>query len=241
MKPNIRMTQVAKVIDLSPHLRRIVVTGEALRGFPTGKEGAHVKVILPSEGEPKKRSYTIRSFDSEKLELALDFVVNRHQGPATLWAKNAKIGDSVGIAGPGPLKITHFDHQSYLLVGDITSVNAVNGYVMRFSPQADIRVIISVPTKEDIIALDYDPSITTHWHIEDEQKEGLDTCVATIAKGMAKDTIVFMGLEASNIRKLRPILQKELGFDRLNISAVGYWKQGVNADQFNLQKKVKPL
>jgi len=241
MKPNLRMTQVAKVIDLSPHLRRIVVTGNALQNFPTGKEGAHVKVFLPSDEEPKKRSYTIRYFDPEKLELALDFVVNRHQGPATNWAKNAKIGDSVGIAGPGPLKITRFDQQSYLLIGDITSVNAVNGYVMRFNPQADIRVIISVPTKDDIIALSYDDSILTHWYIEDEENEDLDICVATVAKQMAKDTIVFMGLEASNIRKLRPILQKKLGFDRLNISAVGYWKKGVDADQFNLQKKANPL
>ena len=240
-KPNLRATQVTNIIDLSPHLRRIIVTGDALKGFPVGQEGVHVKVFLPTQGHPKKRSYTIRSFDPETLELAMDFVINRHQGPATNWAKNAKIGDPISIAGPGSMKITQFDHHSYLLIGDITSINAINGYVPRFNPQADIRVIISVPTRYDIIDLDYEKSINTQWYIEDEITESLEDKVQAVAQDMAKDTQVFMGLEARSIRSLRPILQKQLGFDRLNIFAVGYWKKGVDADKFNAQKKVTPL
>ena len=63
----------------------------------------------------------------------------------------------------------------------------------------------------------------------------------TIAEGMASDSHMFMGLEASQIRALRPMLQQDLGFDRLNTFAVGYWKQGVDADRFGAQKKAAPL
>ncbi len=195
-KAQVRLTHVSNVIELSPHLRRISVTGESLQDFPSAMEGGYVKVVLQSAGdsEVKMRSYTIRAFNPQSNELSLDFVVNRHNGPATNWARQAKVGDSVGIAGPGPMKMTDYDHHSYLLVADLTSINAINGYMPRFKKNAD-----------------------------------------------ARDSKVFLALEAGSIRALRPILQKELGFERLNIFTVGYWKKGVDADRFGAQKKANPL
>ncbi|MDV7103665.1 siderophore-interacting protein [Vibrio sp. TH_r3] len=241
--PNLRPVHVASISDLSPHLRRIVVTGESLKDFPIGLEGSYVKVVLPQDGddERKMRSYTIRRFDKTTKRLTLDFVINLHTGPATNWAKNAKVGDPVAIAGPGPLKMTNYDHHSYLLVGDITSVNAINGYVPRFKSSADIRAIISVPTRTDIIQMDYQDADNTIWFIEDEASVTLEQVVIETAQNMAKDTHVFLGLEARTIRSLRPVLQQEIGFDRLNVSAVGYWKRGVDADRFGMEKKSNPL
>ena len=238
---NKRLTHVSQVIDLSPHLRRIVVTGDSLNDFPIDQEGSYVKVVIEKEGEVVMRSYTIRLFDQQKNELSLDFVINRHQGPATDWAQNAKIGDSIGIAGPGPMKITNYDHHSYLLVGDLTSMNALNGYIPKFKKEANIKAIIAVPNRKDIIKMDYNDSLNTHWFIEDEATITLEETVLEAAKNMAKDSHVFLGLEASSIRALRPVLQEEIGFDRLNIFAVGYWKKGVNADRFGAEKRNNPL
>ncbi|WP_237485757.1 siderophore-interacting protein [Vibrio hippocampi] len=231
------------MIELSSHLRRIVVTGDSLADFPEDQQGSYVKVFLPQDesGEHKKRSYTIRQFDKQSHSLHLDFVINRHQGPATDWAKQAKVGDPVGIAGPGPLKLTNFQHHSYLLVADLTSMNAINGYVPRFPSGTTVKAIISVPTRSDVIDLDYDSSSNTHWHIEDETEQTLVELVTETATSMPQDSHVFMGLEAGAIRALRPVLQEQLGFSRLNIFAVGYWKQGVDADRFGQQKKAQPL
>lgn len=239
-KPNIRLTHVSKIIELSAHLRRIFVTGESLHGFPVGVEGGYVKVVLQLDGqsEMKMRSYTIRSFDPEINELALDFVINRHHGPATNWALQAKVGDSVGIAGPGAMKMTNYDHHSYLLVGDITSLNAINGYIPRLREDADIRAIISVPSRGDIIEMDYDDSANSEWFIEDEASITLEDKVMETAREMSKDTHVFLGLEAKSIRILRPKLQQETGFDKLNLFLVSYWKKGIDADRFSAQKKV---
>ncbi|WP_028867148.1 siderophore-interacting protein [Psychromonas arctica] len=238
---NKRFTHVSQVIDLSPHLRRIVVTGDSLKDFPIDQEGSYVKIVLQKEGKLVMRSYTIRLFDREKNELSLDFVINRHQGPATDWAQNAKIGDNIGIAGPGPMKITNYDHHSYLLVGDLTSMNALNGYIPKFKKEADIKAIIAVPNRKDIIKMDYDDSRNTLWFIEDEATMTLEETVLEAAKHMAKDSHVFLGLEARSIRALRPVLQEEIGFDRLNIFAVGYWKKGVNADRFGAEKRNNPV
>lgn len=238
-----RLTHVKQIIDLSPHLRRVIVTGDSLIDFPARQEGTYVKVILPEEGNKRsmKRSYTIRAFNPETRELTLDFVVNRHSGPATNWALQAKVGSEIGIAGPGPMKLTNFDHHSYLLVGDLTSINAINGYVPRFGQNADIRVIISVPTRRDIIDLDYDSAQNTYWYIEDEAKSTIEGVVIETAKGMSKEAHVFLGMEARTIRSLRPVLQEELGFSRRNTFAVGYWKKGIDADKFSIQKKLQPV
>jgi len=238
-KPNTRVTTVSKIIELSSHLRRIIVTGNSLSNFPIGLEGSYVKVVLPQQGDatPKMRSYTIRTFNPQTKELALDFVINRHEGPATQWARNAKVGDNIGIAGPGPMKMTNHEHHSYLLIGDITSMNALNGYIPRFKKATDVRAIIVVPTRTDIIAMDYDDSISTTWLIEDETTQTLAKTVSTIAADMPKDSHIFIGIEAGEIRTLRPIIQDEMGFDRINISTVGYWKKGIDADRFNTQKR----
>jgi NADPH-dependent ferric siderophore reductase len=253
MKRKARLTQVAEVVELSPHLRRITVSGEGLAGFPVGQEGAHVKVIPPEEGEekprldlqgpdrPAMRSYTIRSFDAEHKKLTLDFVVNRHSGPATSWAQAAKVGDYVGIAGPGPIKLTNFDASHYLLIGDITSVNAINGYVPRINEDASVQVVIIVPTRDDAISLDIEDMHSVHWLVEDEMSVSVVDMVREIGRDLPADTEVFMGLEAKNIRRLRPVLQEELGILRRCIHAVGYWKSGVNADKFSMEKKANPL
>lgn len=242
-KPTPRLVYVSDIISLTPHLTRVVFSGDNLLGFPEGREGAHVKVIIEDSVSAsfKMRSYTIRKFDIERNELSLDFVVNRHAGPATNWVQQARVGDSVKIAGPGPLKIQHFDEENYLLVGDITSVNAINGYVPRFKSAKEITAIISVPTQADIIDLDYGDMAETYWHVEDESSMSLEEIVFENARNMPKHTHVFMGLEAKKIRSLRCVLQEDIGFERVNISAVGYWKAGVDADAFGQQKKAQPL
>lgn len=242
-KPNMRIIEVADIIDLSPHLRRIIFTGTDLQSFPVAREGAHIKVALPAHGDEKMmmRSYTIRFYHPETHKLAIDFVVNRHNGPATHWAKHANVGDIIRFAGPGQMKLTDFNHHSYLLVGDLTSVNAINGFVPRFDDAAKVCAIITVPTRADIIKMDYDDSTNTLWFIEDESAISLEDKVLQIATALPKDTHVFMGLEATSIRALRAILQDDIGFERVNTFAVGYWKKGVDADRFGEEKKLNPL
>lgn len=253
MKPTIRLTQVIDTIELTPHLKRIVLSGEGLLGFPTGQEGAHVKVLLPNVGEeipnldirgsdrPVMRSYTIRHYDQDTNRLSLDFVINRHQGPATEWAAKAKKGDYLGIAGPGPMKLTDFTAENYLLVGDLTSVNAINGYAKAISNQSTIHAIISIPTVEDIIPLDIGEHVSVQWLIEDNEESTFSNAILALATKLPTNTEVFLGLEARNIRTLRGLLQEEVGIHRQHIHATGYWKKGVDADRFSAEKKGNSL
>lgn len=249
-KRRFRVTSVASTTQISPHLQRIVLTGDDLQSFPEGQDGAHVKAIFLPDGSPLnesnkhqaiKRSYTIRQFDAESKQLVLDFVINRHQGPATDWAKQAKVGDYLGIAGPGERKLTNFNADSYLMIGDLTSVNAVNGYAKFIAASAELTAIVTVPTREDIIDMDAGSHLQVHWYVEDEMTESLVDFTQTLITDIAKDSQVFIGLEASELRGIKNLLLKELGYDRLNIHATGYWKKGMDADRFSSDKKRNPL
>ncbi|MGF1759901.1 siderophore-interacting protein [Photobacterium sagamiensis] len=256
MKPVVRLTQVSQVIDLSPNLRRIVLTGDELVGFPEDQQGAHVKVLLPDAGETMpnmkvmgegaavKRSYTIRYYDKAANEIGLDFVVNRHQGPATQWACQAKVGDYLGIAGPGPRKLTNFDADTYLLVGDLTSVNAVNAYAQSIPETAKGYVIVEVPTREDILPIECADNVSVQWVIVNEQTENQREALLNAVSALPVvpcNTEVFLGLEARQIRTIKNYLLEEREIERCCVHATGYWKKGVDADRFSADKTVNPL
>ncbi|WP_084605584.1 siderophore-interacting protein [Psychromonas aquimarina] len=238
-KRNVRLTQVTNVIDLTPHLRRIVFTGKGLYGFPAGEEGAHVKVVLPAAGEqkpvldlggkdkPVMRSYTIQKYDPLSNQLSLDFVVNRHQGPATNWAAQAKKGDYLGIAGPGVKKLTRFTAQAFLLVGDLTSINAVSAFAQSTPAEADVHVLLLVPGRDDVIKLDVGEHVSIQWLVEEESE--LSESVLKLAGQLPEDTQVFLGLEAAQVKKLTTVLQEQLNIDRSNIHTSSYWIRGKSA------------
>ena len=253
MSRKVRLTQVVNTYRLSPHLQRVILSGPDLADFPSGQDGVHVKVLFPHSGDSLpnldihganpaiKRSYTIREFDAENKQLVIDFVINRHQGPATDWAAQAKVGDYVGIAGPGVRKLTDFTADSYLLIGDITAVNAVNGYAKFIPARADLKALVTVPTRADIIAMDGAEHLQVRWRIEDENPADIAEAVRTLAADMSTDSQVFIGLEASQLRSVKSMLLDELEFKRLNIHATGYWKNGMDADRFNADKKLNAL
>ena len=253
MKPKARLVKIIRIESVSLHLRRIVFFSDELVNFPVDEDGAHVKVLLPHAGErlPQlafdgptpaiKRSYTIRSFDAESRELTIDFVINLHEGPATNWAKSAKVGDYAGIAGPGPKKLTDFSQDNYLMIGDITSVNAVNGFAKFMRPEATVNSIITVPTRADIIHMDAGKQLQITWHVEDETTQSLVDVVKEMAKDMPKTSHIFFGLEARSVRDIKSLLLHDLEFDRLKLFSSGYWKKGVDADKFNRQKQQNPL
>jgi NADPH-dependent ferric siderophore reductase len=46
-----RLLRVCRTRHLTPHLRRVTLSGPALAGFPTGSDGAHIKLLLAREGQ----------------------------------------------------------------------------------------------------------------------------------------------------------------------------------------------
>src|SRR5690242_19124343 len=91
----VRTAAVVRTEQLTPHLIRVVLGGEGLTGLTTGAFSDHyVKLLFPPEGVaypepfdvdvirrelprdqwPRSRTYTVRAWDPDALELTIDFV-----------------------------------------------------------------------------------------------------------------------------------------------------------------------
>ncbi|MFE9674070.1 siderophore-interacting protein [Streptomyces sp. NPDC006259] len=123
------LLHVSRTEQITPHMARITLTGDDVRGFSLEEADQQVKLYFPRPGQsrpvlpevtattdlttwyqaygaipederPWMRSYTIRAHDPATNSLTFDFVLHRHAGPATRWAMNAREGDCLGVFGP---------------------------------------------------------------------------------------------------------------------------------------------
>ncbi|OIN09124.1 siderophore-interacting protein [Oceanisphaera psychrotolerans] len=243
MSKQVRKARVLSTEQITPHLQRITVGSDEFKGLTPAYTGNYVKVLIPRDGATDAelnvktaymRSYTIRHVDPATGALTLDFVINMHQGPATDWAKAAKVGDNLAIAGPGPKKLDNLSHSHYVLLGDLTSVNAIKAYLEQLPASARIDAFVHVPTKQDII--DLNTSRAVNWVVTHTP----DTCMSSALNNLectAQAPVVFMALEAGLVRKLKTRLDEQYAIPRGNIVASGYWKKGLNAERYKQQRQ----
>lgn len=241
MRKQIRQANVLSTQQITPHLQRIVIGSEEFKGFNSSLIGNYVKVLLAKEPELTSeiemknawmRSYTIQDVNEETGALTLDFVINMHQGPATDWAQTAKIGDRLAIAGPGPKKLDDFTQAHYVLIGDLTSVNAIKGYLKQLPASAHIDTLIHIPSAQDKIDLDTQRPV--NWLVTTTPNESVAKALTGLA--LTSDSIVFMAIEAGLMGELKQFFAKQYQVSRTQIVASGYWKQGVDSENYKLQR-----
>ncbi len=232
----VRMAQIACINDLTPHMRRIVLTGDDLRDFPQGKESAHVKVIVPKPGEDKPRltfspdmkkwarSYTVRKFDPVSHELTIDFAVNDHNGLVSNWALLAKPGDLVGIAGPGPTKHTNYHADWHLIVGDLTALPAVAATVEQLPPGAKGYVAIQIPTEDDKQFIKLPEQISLSWIINPDIRKNALIEHLTELRWLEGSPAIFIASESAQMREMKAFVKNQPGYQSDLTYASGYWK-----------------
>jgi len=118
-KKPLPLLQVSATFQLTPHMIRVTLRGEEIKSIRSGCEGANCKLFLPQatqslddfanqlvEGpRPVVRTYTVRYIRPQIGEMDIDFVDHGDTGPASAWARAAKVGSFCGFAGPGSIKV----------------------------------------------------------------------------------------------------------------------------------------
>ncbi|MGW0044199.1 siderophore-interacting protein [Rhodococcus sp. NPDC003348] len=249
----LRELRVVRTTEVTPRMRRITVGGEQLEGFRSGEfdvtafrtEGAddYVKIFLPEEGEtepvlpeqhdghlhwprkpaPVARAYTVRRFDPVTGELDLDFVVHGH-GVAGNWARDAKPGDVLHLAGPKVSTIPPTGADWWLLAGDETALPAIGRYVDTHADPAILHAVVLVDGPEEEQA---DLTGVTWVHRREGVADAklLADAVRQIAPATGEGWMWIAG-EAAIVRELRAVA-KELGVPKQLLDASGYWRAPV--------------
>ncbi len=240
-----RLLQVARVEQISPRMRRIVLTGEALAGFESAAADDHVKLIVPEPGQdrpvmpvmpgeggggpgPTMRDYTPRHYDPARGELTIEFVIHDH-GPASAWAAQAAPGQFVGIAGPRGSTLIAEDYAAYLLVGDETALPAIARRLEEARPGTRVHVLIEVAdaAEERPLATQAEARIT--WVHRHGAAPGTGTALVDALDAVLpaeRDVHAWIACEIETARRLRSRLVDGHGLDRVQIKAAGYWRIG---------------
>ncbi|MEM7217279.1 MAG: siderophore-interacting protein [Pseudomonadota bacterium] len=220
---------VAHNDSLTPHMRRIRLTGSDLRDFPADQESGYVKLLVEREdGETVPRSYTIRAFDARREMLTLDFVDHGDSGPASAWARRAEPGAAVTIRGPGEKKLADPAADWFFLAADLSALPAlaVNLEVLR--RDASGYAIIEVPSLDDRQNIDAPTGIDVQWIVNEDAAAPNRALVDTVLRQpwLEGRAYPWFAGEFDGMRALRKYFRDERGIDRKAMYLSCYWKLG---------------
>ncbi|MEU4646733.1 siderophore-interacting protein [Nocardia fluminea] len=252
---------------LTPHLVRVV--GTVSDAFsPNEFTDAYVKLIFPvpgvdypkpfdldtvratlgPESQPVLRTYTVRSFDPERREIAIDFVVHGDEGIAGPWARSVEPGAQFWLNGPGGAFTPDPAADWYLFAGDESALPAIAAAVEALPAGAPALVFVEVGGTEDEIALDSPADLRLHWvhrgvssdRITDDLAGAHSPLVAAVraAEWLPGQVHAFVHGEAEAVmRQLRPYLRKERDVAPKWVSISGYWRRGRTEEGFREWKR----
>jgi NADPH-dependent ferric siderophore reductase len=228
---------VKRVTHLTPRMVRVTFTSAELAGFGWNGPAAHIKLIFSQPApvapgaeapRPTMRTYTPRRFDRTAAELDVDFILHG-EGPASTWAEQAAVGQTLTIAGPGRNYVIDPAAEWFLLAGDDTAIPAISTVLENLPAEAAVQVLIEVVGREDEVPLPAHPKAKVTWlhRGSDATRAGqpLEASVRTLQVPSGSGR-VYVACESGAMRRIRAHLLTDKTINREHLTTRGYWKLG---------------
>lgn len=258
-QPEPHRGRVLRTEQLTPHMLRVVFGGEGLAGFPTEVHAdgyvklvfplpevsypepfdiARIRAELPRDQWPVTRTYTVRSWDPEALELAVDFVIHGDEGLAGPWAIAARPGDELLLMGPGGGYTPGKEADWHLLAGDESALPAIAAALERMPEGAPVHALIEIAGPQEEQPLRTPPGAEVVWLHRGAAKPGQALVAAVRALDFPAGQVqAFVHGEAGMVKELRRHLRLEREVSREQLSVSGYWRLGHNEDGWQASKR----
>lgn len=223
---NDHILTVVGIEDITPHFRRFTFVCPTLFTEYDHKPTGWLRLWVPDLENPEKmvqRGYTIIKPDPEHGRFCIDFALHDPGGPASVWAKQAQIGDQRVATLYGASK---FDLKEtavgYLLIGDAASLPAINSIIEVIPEHLPIELYIAIYHEEDkLIPITPHPRLQLHYVRASVQ---VDTDVAyAIAARDWSNWHVWLSTETKATKLIKEVLREQHGFPREEISGQPYW------------------
>ena len=249
---------VEEVVRLTPSMVRVVLGGDGLADFePTPYTDQYVNALFvpdgasytapfdvdevrggPPEHRPMGRRYTIRSWNPETRQVAIDFVVHGDVGFAGRWANNAKVGDTLQIVGPSGAYAPSDTADWHLMVGDESALPAIAASLERVRPGVPVVAIVVVDGPEHELPLDSPGSLDLRWVHRDAASGDADPLLAAVVGATFPAGIVdvFVHGEAAEVRSVRRHLLGDRGIPKNGSSISPYWRRTLTDEQWRAIK-----
>jgi NADPH-dependent ferric siderophore reductase len=244
-RPPPMRARVLRRTELSPHIVRVTVGGEALAGFTYPGPAAHFKLILPTGDardielpEPGEdglvsydralamtvRTYTARRFDPDSHELDIDVVLHG-EGPAARWAAVAGPGDALAVT---PSRRSGFQlaagAEELVLAIDAAGLPAA-ATILETRPALPTTVLLELEDPEDAVVLP--PDDVNRRILVRSADHAPGSALIDAVRHLAIDplTQIWVAAEARAIRTIRADLISR-GAERERLVTRGYWLDG---------------
>ncbi|MGH1489605.1 MAG: siderophore-interacting protein [Acidimicrobiales bacterium] len=239
--------EVHEVIELSPTLLRVVLTGGTLDEFEASDAtDAYINaqflpenspVVVPFEPEdlegldpslrPRPRRFTIRGWDPKQRRLSIDFVSHGEEGYAGSWASRTKPGDRLQFKGPGGNYRPSPDVDWHLFVGDESALGAIGASLESLPSEARSLVFALVDSADHEIDLPSDADVTVNWLHRNTAADPETVLPEAVAGAAFLDGSfdVFVHGEAAEVRAVRQHLVADRGVDPDTASISPYWRR----------------
>jgi NADPH-dependent ferric siderophore reductase len=248
---------------LTPHLVRVIATGESLAGFGgNGYTDAYVKLLfvdpaleleppydlaalratLPADQRPVVRTYTVRWVDRAARRLAIDFVTHGDTGVAAPWAAKAAPGDRLVASGPGGAYAPDPAVGWHVFAGDLSALPAIAASLETLASDARGVAHVEITDPADVLDLHHPDHVTVNWLVNpnDSDTAFLSRALSNGHWPTSADTPgtvqVFAHGEREAVKAIRAVL-RERGVPREAISISGYWARGRTEDVFQAEKR----
>ena len=256
---------VYDINETAPHLKRISLQHELLKGIGPLAPGVHFKVFIPStkggqvilpdmstgralwsdeKTKPYIRTYTVRNLDRLTGILDVEFVLHGDSGPASAWAGSASIGDSLGIG----IKLSGKIRQPsdwYLFAGDETALPAISAMLEDLSAETTGVAYLEVETEADIVDINNKSAIDIHWLIRNGvQPENSDLILNSVKdlvvpEASSKSRYAWIAGEENMVRVMRKYAAEHLGLYREELHATVYWKAGFSEEDYHQLRRTE--
>ena len=250
--PNFQILQIEAITNLTPYMRRLTLSGpDVVRFCPM--DALHLNILVqqpglaapqwPSVGadgliawaEPDKRpafrKYTVRAVDVAAGTLDIDFVRHADAGPGSDFAETARIGDRIGVAGPGGGGLAEADW--YLFAGDETALPAIARMLECLPETASGQAFIEVADAAEIQTIRSRSNVEITWLTRDGRPAGTtallpDAIAATLFPVAGTSIYVWAGCEFEAFQTIRAHLRRQRGLKKHEHLAVSYWRRGAS-------------
>ncbi|WP_009479634.1 siderophore-interacting protein [Rhodococcus sp. JVH1] len=216
---------VARTTRVTPNMQRITLAGGDLGRFESsGRPDERLLLAFPPDGA-EKRSYTVRRWDPDALEMDIDFAVHAG-GTAAHWAARARPGETLGFSTASGWHAPPADAEWQLLLADMTALPAVGRILEELPGSSRVHVIAEVTTPEDRQQFTTDAGVTVTW-LDGSGNGAGDSLLADAARDWSRPDgpgYVWFAGEAKVSRVVRRWLRHDLDWHSDRYDVIGYWR-----------------
>lgn len=201
---------------------------------PSEFTDSYVKLLFD---DGVRRTYTVRSVDTEAREIAIDFVVHGDEGIAGPWAANVTPGEQISLLGPNGAYAPRADADWHLIAGDESAIPAISAAVAALPQGATAKVFIEVANSDSEIELASPATLDLRFVHRNGASGSTLVDAVRDAEWLPGQAHVFIHGEAESVMHgLRGYIRRERGITAEWASISGYWRRGRTEEGFRVWK-----